>query len=93
MLFEEFTDPILPERKSKDQEEPAGYTDPELARTLDRVAVHYPYYKRGVEGFMKYAQRAIRHSEENDQTHAEKIDALSAEIEQLKDLIAKLQQR
>ena len=93
MLFEEFTDPILPERRSKDQEETAGYTDPELARTLDRVTARYPYYKRGPEAFMKYAQRALKHSEETDQEHDEKINTLSAEIEQLKDLIAKLHQR
>jgi hypothetical protein len=94
MLFEEFTDPILPERKNDDREDDRiGYADPELARTLDRVATHYPYYRRGVEGFMKYAQRAIRHSEETDQEHSARIVELSAEIEELKSLIAKLHQR
>jgi hypothetical protein len=95
MFFEEFTDPIIPERRQSQQEpEPkAGYSDPELARTLDRVAVRYPYYKRGAEGFMKYAQRAIKHSEETDQEHTAKIAQMSDEIEQLKQTIAKLHSR
>jgi hypothetical protein len=95
MLFEEFTDPIIPERRQSQQEpEPkAGYSDPELARTLDRVAVRYPYYKRGAEGFMKYAQRAIKHSEETDQEHTAKIAQMSDEIEQLKQTIARLHSR
>jgi hypothetical protein len=95
MLFEEFTDPIIPERRQSQQEpEPkAGYSDPELARTLDRVAVRYPYYKRGAEGFMKYAQRAIKHSEETDQEHEAKIAQMADEIEQLKQTIARLHSR
>ena len=95
MFFEEFTDPIIPERRQSQQEpEPkAGYSDPELARTLDRVAVRYPYYKRGAEGFMKYAQRAIKHSEETDQEHTAKIAQMSDEIEQLKQTIARLHSR
>jgi hypothetical protein len=95
MFFEEFTDPILPERRQAQQEpEPKpGYSDPELARTLDRVAARYPYYKRGPEGFMKYAQRAIKHSEETDQEHEAKIAQMSDEIEQLKQTIAKLHSR
>ena len=95
MFFEEFTDPIIPERRQSQQEpEPkAGYSDPELARTLDRVAVRYPYYKRGAEGFMKYAQRAIKHSEETDQEHEAKIAQMADEIEQLKQTIARLHSR
>ena len=93
MFFEEFTDPIIPERRQSQQEPKAGYSDPELARTLDRVAVRYPYYKRGTEGFMKFAQRAIKHSEETDQEHEAKIAQISDEIEQLKQTIAKLHSR
>jgi hypothetical protein len=95
MLFEEFTDPIMPERRQAQQEpEPkAGYSDPELARTLDRVAAHYPYYKRGPEGFMKFTQRALKHSEETDQEHSARIAQMSDEIEQLKQTISKLQSR
>ena len=91
MLFEEFTDPIMPERR--EPEEKPDYSDPELARTLDRVATRYPYYKRGPEGFMKFTQRALKHSEETDQEHAARIAALADEIEQLKQTIAKLHQR
>jgi hypothetical protein len=93
MLFEEFTDPILPERRAADSDPKPGYSDPELARTLDRVSAHYPYYKRGIEGFMKFAQRGLKHSEETDQEHTEKIARLADEIEQLKQTIAQLQSR
>jgi hypothetical protein len=95
MLFEEFTDPIIPERRQAQQEpEPkAGYSDPELARTLDRVATRYPYYKRGPEGFMKFTQRALMHSEETDQEHSARIAELADEIEQLKQTIARLHQK
>jgi cell division protein FtsB len=89
MLFEEFTDPILPERRDKESE----YSDPELARTLARAYTRYPYYKRGPEVFMKYTQRALKHSEETDQAHAAKIAQMSDEIEQLKQTIAKLHSR
>jgi hypothetical protein len=91
MLFEEFTDPIMPERR--EPEEKPGYSDPELARTLDRVATRYPYYKRGPEGFMKFAQRALKHSEETDQEHSARITELSSEIEDIKQAIAKLHSR
>jgi hypothetical protein len=90
MLFEEFTDPILPERKNDDR---ISYADPELSRTLTRMSARYPYYKRGPEVFMKYAQRALKHSEETDQEHSARIIELSAEIEELKNLIAKLHQQ
>jgi hypothetical protein len=95
MFFEEFTDPIIPERRQSQQEpEPkAGYSDPELARTLDRVSARYPYYKRGAEGFMKFTQRALQHSEETDQEHEVKIAQMADEIEQLKQTIAKLHSR
>lgn len=91
MLFEEFTDPLLPERREKDSD--VGYSDPELARTLDRVSAHYPYYKRGVEGFMKYATRAIKHSDESDHEQAVAIEQLRQEIDQVKAELAKLKQR
>jgi hypothetical protein len=95
MFFEEFTNPIIPERRLAQQEpEPkAGYSDPELARTLDRVATRYPYYKRGPEGFMKFTQRALKHSEETDQEHSARIAELADEIEQLKQTIARLHQK
>ena len=91
MLFEEFTDPIMPERREPERK--PGYSDPELARTLDRVSARYPYYKRGPEGFMKFAQRALKHSEETDQEHSARIAELAAEIEQIKQAIAKLHSR
>jgi hypothetical protein len=91
MLFEEFTDPIMPERR--EPEEKPGYSDPELARTLKLASVKYPYYKRGPEAFMKFAQRSLKHSEETDQEHAAQIAELSSEIKDIKQAIAKLHSR
>lgn len=91
MLFEEFTNPIIPERQ--EPEEKSGYSDPTLSRTVSQAAVKYPYYKTGTQAFMKYASRAIQHSEEADQEHQDRIDQLDQEVAELKQTIAKLQQR
>jgi hypothetical protein len=42
---------------------------------------------------MKFAQRGLKHSEETDQEHTEKIARLADKIEQLKQTIAQLQSR
>jgi hypothetical protein len=42
---------------------------------------------------MKYAQRAIKHSEETDSEHTATLSNIAAEIEELKLVIAKLQQQ
>ena len=66
------------------------YTDPELARTLAYAGVHYPYYKKKPEVFMKWASRAIMHSEEQDNKHNAQFAELHYELDHLKDLVAKI---
>jgi len=90
MRLDELYTQSLPERKKPDEGEPVRYTDPELARTLAQASVKYPYYKTGQEGFMKYTQRSIKHSQENDEQHDREIQELRDEIDQLKTVIKKL---
>jgi len=66
------------------------YEDPELARAMDKIGVRYPYYKKKPEAFMKWAQRAIKHSEEADEKHDAEFIEMHQELEQLKQLFAKI---
>jgi SMC interacting uncharacterized protein involved in chromosome segregation len=90
MRLDELYTQSLPERKGPDEGEPVRYTDPELARTLAQASVKYPYYKTGQEGFMKYTQRSIKHSQAADEQHDREIQELRDEIDQLKTVIKKL---
>ena len=91
MRLDELYSQSIPERKDRDEGEPVRYADPELARTLAQASVKYPYYKTGQEGFMKYVQRSLKHSIENDEQHNQEIQSVRDEIEQLKAAIKKLQ--
>jgi len=90
MRLDELYTQSLPERRGPDEGEPVRYTDPELARTLAQASVKYPYYKTGQEGFMKYTQRSIKHSQAADEQHDREIQELRDEIDQLKTVIKKL---
>lgn len=74
-------------------EEVTEYTDPELARTLAYAGIHYPNYKKKPEAFMKWASRAIVHSEEQDNLHNSQFAELHHELDQLKQLVSKISQR
>lgn len=74
-------------------EEVKEYVDPELARTMAYAGVHYPYYKKKPEVFMKWASRAIMHSEEEDNRHNAQFAELHHEIDDLKQLINKISKR
>lgn len=93
MRLDELYSKSLPERRDRDEGEPIRYTDPELARTLAQASVKYPYYKTGQEGFMKFTQRSIKHSKENDERHDQELQDLRDEIEQLKNTIRQLGQK
>lgn len=69
------------------------YSDPELARTLAYASAHYPNYKKKPEAFMKWASRAIMHSEEQDTLHNQQFSELHQEIKDLKDLVTKISNR
>jgi cell division protein FtsB len=91
MRLDELYSQAIHERRDRDEGEPVRYADPELARTLAQASVKYPYYKTGQEGFMKYVQRSLKHSEQNDKQHNQEIQSVRDEIEQLKAAIKKLQ--
>jgi len=81
---------VASNEKAFDLEE---YSDPELARTLAYASAHYPNYKKKPEAFMKWASRAINHSEEQDTMHNSQFAELHREINDLKNLVAKISQR
>ena len=81
---------VASNEKAFDLEE---YTDPELARTLAYAGVHYPNYKKKPEAFMKWASRAIVHSEEQDNLHNSQFAELHHELDQLKQLVSKISNR
>ncbi len=93
MRLDELYNQPLPERRGQDEGEPVRYTDPELARTLARASVKYPYYKTGQEGFMKYVQRGLKHSEAQSEQHSQEIEELRSEIDQLKKNIQALSRK
>ena len=81
---------VASNEKAFDLEE---YTDPELAKTLAYADVHYPNYKNKPEAFMKWASRAIMHSEEQDNKHNSQFAEIYHELDQIKDLVAKISNR
>jgi len=93
MRLDELYTQSLPERRGPDEGEPVRYSDPELARVLAQASVKYPYYKTGQEGFMKYVQRSLKHSEEQDQEHDQEIQELRDEVEELKRAIQALSRK
>jgi hypothetical protein len=90
MRLDELYSHNIPERKSRDEGEPVRYADPELARTLAQASVKYPYYKTGQEGFMKFVQRSLKHSEQNDQEHEQKLQQLESDIDELRQLLKRV---
>ena len=93
MRLDELYPQSLPERKNRDEGEPVRYTDPELARTLAQASVKYPYYKTGQEGFMKYVQRGLKHSEAQSEQQSREIEELRDEVAELKKAIQALSQK
>ena len=93
MRLDELYSQPLPERRKPDEGEPVRYADPELARTLAQASVKYPYYKTGQEGFMKFVQRSLKHSEQNDQEHEQKLQQLESDIDELRQLLKRAGQQ
>jgi len=81
------------QQQPKKETELEEYTDPELARTLAYAGVHYPNYKKRPEAFMKWASRAIMHSEEQDTMHNSQFAELHHELDSLKQLVARISSR
>jgi hypothetical protein len=93
MRLDELYQQLVPERRDPDEGEPVRYSDPELARTLAHASVKYPYYKTGQEGFMKYVQRSLKHSEEQDREHDQEIEEINRDLEELKNTLQRLIQK
>lgn len=77
---------------------PSKFRDPELLKTQQFVRTHYPTYSGDPElAFTKWTQRALGHSELEDQKHDvmlkklnAKVDQLAAELKRIKDNPEKL---
>jgi hypothetical protein len=93
MRLDELYSQSLPERRDRDEGEPVRYTDPELARTLAQASVKYPYYRTGQEGFMKFTQRSIKHSLENDERHDQEIQQIQKDIEELRQILDRIKRQ
>lgn len=67
--------------------------DPELQNIISYAKKHYPSSPSKMQAFMKYAQRGLKHSEENDREQNAEIAALANKINQLDQKIAQLDQK
>ncbi len=63
--------------------EDAVELDPELQRVLLKAKQHYPNQPDLQHAFIKYVQRALRHSEEDDKRQDREIEILDKEVDQL----------
>ena len=62
--------------------------DTEFDRITNFAQQHYPGSKNKQEAFMKYVQRALKHSEEDDRNQDQELVLIRKEIESLKNKIA-----
>lgn len=67
--------------------------DPELQNIISYARKHYPSSPSKMQAFMKYAQRGLRHSEENDQMQNAEIASLADKINMLDKKLAQLDQK
>jgi hypothetical protein len=61
-----------------------SYTDPELEKTMNFAKTHYAGYPDKEQAFMKYVQRSIKHSKEEDVGQSNEIEQLRMDVAQLK---------
>jgi len=62
--------------------------DPELNKMLNFAKLHYPNSPNMQAAFMKYVQRALKHSEQDDREQDTKLDILDKEVDQLQRTVA-----
>ena len=75
--------------ESKDEDEFGG--DLEVQQLLRKAQQHYPHSQDKQQAFVKYAQRALKHSEEEDTQQDQEIAQLQQDVSQIKDVVKKLQ--
>jgi hypothetical protein len=76
-------------KKDKDDLE---VNDPELDYMMSFAKRHYPSSKTKQIAFLKYVQRALKHSEENDTRQNNELEQIWQEIESIKQALNKPQQ-
>lgn len=79
------------ESKRKEPTDSFDAIDPETDRFMKYAQQHYPNAPSKQQAFIKYVQRALKHSEEEDTEQDSKITQLSKEIEELKQAVAQTQ--
>lgn len=65
--------------------------DPETDRFLKYAQQHYPNAPTKQQAFIKYVQRALRHSEEEDLQQDQQLSSIEQEIENIKKMMDKYQ--
>lgn len=71
-------------------EENDEIVDPELHKMLNYAKVHYPNSPNTQVAFMKFVQRALKHSEQADTSQDTKLGILDKEVDQLQRTVSKL---
>lgn len=64
--------------------------DSEFERIVNFAKQHYPNSQNKQEAFLKYVQRALGHSEEDDSRQDDEIEQLKREIDQIKNKLSQL---
>lgn len=64
--------------------------DSEFERIVNFAKQHYPNSQNKQEAFLKYVQRALGHSEEDDSRQDDEIEQLKREIDQIKNQLSQL---
>ena len=75
---------------SEEKQEDIKPLDSEFARILNFAKQHYPNSKSKQEAFLKFVQRALGHSEEDDSRQDDEIEQLKREIDQIKNKLSQL---
>ena len=75
---------------SEEKQEDIKRLDSEFARILNFAKQHYPNSKSKQEAFLKFVQRALGHSEEDDSRQDDEIEQLKREIDQIKNKLSQL---
>ena len=57
--------------------------DPEMKAIYQKAIQHYPNAKDKQEAFVKYVQRALMHSEVDDNEQNQRLEILDKEVDQL----------
>lgn len=83
----------IDERKKKEPGDPAEYVrDPELYKLRHFAQQHYSQFSDDPEmAMMKWLQRGLQHSEENDIEHSQRLAQLSREIQKIKNQLRQQQ--